>query len=95
MEKERKGIGDLMEQQRLRPLNLQRSLIEKEVPGRWEGKNGIQNVYNLINASVVPRDSYVFIFLSEFLQTSVTEILMRFTVKVREEEKYQGDEINW
>lgn len=95
MDKQRKGIGDLMEKHRYRPSNLQQSLIEKEVPGRWEGKNGLQNVYNLINASVVPRDAYVFIFLSEFLQVSLTEILLRFTTKKKEEERYQGDTIKW
>ena len=88
---ERKGIRDLMERKSFKPSHLQKSLIESEIPGRWEGKNGLQNVYNLINGSIVPRDSYVFVFLSESLETDVTEVLMRFTEKEVDNE----DGINW
>jgi hypothetical protein len=95
MDKERKGIGDLMEKHRYRPSHLQQSLVEKEIPGRWEGKNGLQNVYNLINGNVVPRDAYVFVFLAKFLEVSLTEILMRFTTKSQGKKHYQGDTINW
>lgn len=95
MSKERKGIGDLMEVNRYRPTHLQQSLIEKEVPGRWEGRNGLQNVYNLINGSVVPRDAYVFIFLSKFFDVSLAEVLTRFTIKDQKQEQYKGDTIDW
>jgi hypothetical protein len=91
----KKGIGDLMEKHRYRPSHLQKSLLEHEIPGRWEGKNGLQNVYNLINGNVVPRDSYVFIFLSKFLDSSLTEVLLRFTTKVEDTVRHQGNIIDW
>lgn len=95
MDKQRKGIGDLMEKNKLRPSHLQNTLIKEGIPGRWEGKNGLQNVYNMINGNVVPRDSYVFVFLAEYFKTTLTEVLMRFTTKINVKERYDGEEINW
>lgn len=91
MEK-RKGIRDLLEKNRYLPKHLQASLIEKKVPGSWEGKSGIQNVYNLINASVVPRDAYVFVFLSTFLGEHIEDILMRYSSV---EKNTSNNLINW
>jgi hypothetical protein len=94
MEK-RKGIRDLMEKNRYRPKHLQESLIEKGIPGNWDGKSGLQNVYNLIDGRVMPKDSYVFIFLSEFLKESMKTVLMRYTSKKVEVNIFEGTEANW
>jgi hypothetical protein len=80
MEK-KKGIRDLMEKNRYRPKHLQESLIEKGIPGSWSGKSGIQNIYNLIDGKVVPKDAYVFVFLSTFLGESLETVLMCYTSK--------------
>lgn len=95
MSEERKGIADLMERNRYRSKHLQDVLIDNNIPGKWEGRNGLQNVYNLMNGKIVPRDAYVFIFLSEFLKEPLKEILMRFTTNVEEKEEYKGQTINW
>lgn len=92
---EKEGIRDLLEKQRYKPQHLQKALIEKGVIGRWEGKTGLQNVYNLINGRVMPKDAYVFVFLSDFLQITIREVLSRFTIYKEEAKKYQGDTINW
>lgn len=85
MEK-RKGIRDLLEKQRYRPRHLQQSLIEKNIPGNWEGKSGVQNIYNLIDGRIVPKDAYIFIFLSEFLREDLRTVLLRYTkVEVNKE----------
>lgn len=92
---ERKGIKDMMGKLRYRTSHLQESLIEKSVPGSWSGKSGIQNVYNLIDGKVMPKDGHVFIFLSEFLQCNLRIILLRYTKKEEEETQHEGKEINW
>lgn len=77
----KQGIRDLMKIQRYRASHLQDSLIKEKVPGNWVGKTGLQNVYNLINGRVMPKDAYVFIFLSNFLQIRLSNILLRFSGK--------------
>lgn len=69
---------------RYKGTHLQDALIANNVNGNWEGRSGQQNVYNLINGSVVPRDGYVYLFLSTFLEVPVEEILMRYSEKSNE-----------
>jgi hypothetical protein len=92
---EKKGIKDMMEKLRYRASHLQTSLLESEIPGNWEDKSGLQNVYNLIEGRVMPKDGYVFIFLSEFLQVNLREVLLRYTKKKMEETTHEGNQINW
>ena len=91
----KEGIKELMDKQRYRPSHMQKSLIEKEVPGSWTGRSGLQNVYNLIEGRVMPKDGYVFIFLSEFLQVSLREILMKYTKKEHTAVVHDGANISW
>ena len=77
---ERQGIKDMMDKLRYRPSHLQDSLINSDVPGNWSGKSGLQNIYNLIEGRVMPKDGYVFIFLSEFLQVKLRDLLLRYTI---------------
>ncbi len=92
---EKKGIKDMMEKQRYRPSHLQESLLESEVPGNWSGKSGLQNTYNLIEGRVMPKDGYVFIFLSEFLKQRLRDVVLRYTTKEETITKHNGNEINW
>lgn len=73
-----KGIKDLLENNRFTLGAVQKELIKKEVPGNWLST---QNVYNLINGKTVPRDAYVYIFLSEFLSEDIRKILSRYSKK--------------
>ena len=90
------GLRDLMDENRYRPSHLQEALLKNNVPGRWEGVSGKQNVYNLIDGKVMPKDGYVFIFLSNFLNKATDDILKLYSIRVEEKEKYQdGSEIDW
>jgi hypothetical protein len=92
---ERQGIREMMDKQRYRPTHLQEAMISKNVPGNWSGRSGLQNVYNLIEGRVMPKDAYVFVFLSEFLNERLRDILMRYTRKEQEVIIHDGQEINW
>ena len=89
------GLRDLMDENRYRPSHLQEALIKNNIPGRWEGASGKQNVYNLIDGKVMPKDGYVFIFLSTFLSKTTDEILKRFSKKEDKTKTHGGKEINW
>lgn len=73
-----KGIKDLMEQQRYSIKHIQKALVDSEVPGNWLST---QNVYNLINGNTIPRDPYVYIFISDFLGEELRKIIYRYTDK--------------
>jgi len=47
-----------------------------KVPGSWDS---IQNVYNLINGVVAPKDAYVYIVLSDMLFVDIKTILHRYS----------------
>ena len=62
---EMKGVKDLMERERYRPRHVQEKLIEHNVIGNWES---IQNVYNLINGKVVPRDAFIYSMFADMFK---------------------------
>ena len=70
-----KGIRDILEHKNIQLSNLQEGLIKKQVPGNWESYH---NVYNLIHGAM-PKDSRVFLFLSEYLEENIYTILFRYT----------------
>lgn len=72
---EKKGITDLLKKQRITPKLLQEELKDKGAPGNWDT---YQNVYNLISGCM-PRDAYVFVVLSRFLDIELQELLMRYS----------------
>lgn len=92
MEKEREGIKDLMERNRYRAKHLQKALIEGGVDGNW---SIIQNVYNLINASVVPKDGYLYVFLSEFLSVDLKTVVMRYAKTEKSKDAFEDDDGDW
>lgn len=67
-----------MDSQRFTVLHIQEALIKEKVPGKWVST---QNVYNLVNGKTVPKDGYVFIFLSSFLDVDIRQILYRYSNK--------------
>lgn len=73
-----RGIKDLLDTHGLSVRSIQEALVQEKIPGNWLSS---QNVYNLVNGNTVPRDAYVYIFLSEFLQADVRKILSRYTKK--------------
>lgn len=73
-----KGVKDLMDENRYMLKHIQEALVKENVPGNWLST---QNVYNLINGNVIPRDGYVYIFLSDFLNEDIRKILSRYTKK--------------
>jgi hypothetical protein len=75
----KKGIKDLLDEKRYTQKHIQQALVKEQVPGNWLSS---QNVYNLINGNTVPRDGYVYIFLSDFLGEDIRKILSRYTKKV-------------
>lgn len=73
-----KGVKDLVENSRFSLSKVQQELINQDVPGNWLST---QNVYNLINGKIVPRDAYVYVFLSELLSEDIKKILSRYSKK--------------
>lgn len=72
-----KGVRDLMESHRFQWKHIAKAMIDAGVPGGWDNP---QNVYNLANGSIIPRDAYVYVVLSKLFDTSVETILSRYTV---------------
>jgi hypothetical protein len=77
---DRKGIKDLLDAHGSSVKSIQEALVHERIPGNWLSS---QNVYNLVNGNTIPRDAYVYIFLSEFLQVDVKKILSRYTRKTQ------------
>jgi hypothetical protein len=71
-----KGIVDLMEAKRFRPKHIAEELIKHNVPGKW---NIYQNIYNLINGRVIPKDAYIYILFSNLLEVELKTILYRYS----------------
>ncbi len=74
-----RGIKDLAEKKRYRAGHFQKEFIKRNIPGNWEGKNGVQNLYNVISGQVRPKDPAVYIILSQMLEYPLEGILMRFS----------------
>lgn len=73
-----KGIKDLMSNGRYKPLHLSDALKANGVPGNWDC---YQNVYNLINGHIVPKDAYVLIVIAELLNLDLKSIIYRYSNK--------------
>ncbi len=71
-----KGIIDLMEAKRYRPKHIADELIKHNVPGKW---NIYQNIYNLINGKVIPKDAYIYILFADLLDVDLRTILYRYS----------------
>jgi hypothetical protein len=94
-----KGIKDLMENGRYKPLHLSNELKNNRVPGNWDC---YQNVYNLINGHVVPKDAYVLVVISELLNIGLKSVIYRYSNVSIEDDKIESSnkplvlsELNW
>ncbi|MBL1279598.1 MAG: hypothetical protein COA33_004975 [Fluviicola sp.] len=74
-----KGIKDLTEKKCYRSGHFQKEFIKRNIPGKWGGRSGIQNIYNLISGKVKPKDPAVYIILSQMLDYPLEGILLRFS----------------
>jgi len=79
-----KGIKDLMESQRYKIKHLSKALKEANIPGNWDST---QNLYNLTNGEVVPKDAYVYVVMSNLLNVDIKTILNRYTAVTQVEEE--------
>lgn len=86
-----RGISDLMESKRFRPKHIADELTRQKVPGSWATH---QNVYNLINGKVMPRDAYVFIVLANLLDVDIKTILYRYS-SFGKEVQVSSDDFEW
>lgn len=71
-----KGVRDLMWDNRLQWKHIAKEMIITGVPGNWDKP---QNIYNLVNGNIVPKDAYVYVVLSKVLKTDINVILSRYT----------------
>jgi hypothetical protein len=71
-----RGIRDLMESQRYKIKHLSKALKDAGVPGNWEST---QNLYNLANGDVVPKDAYAYVVIAKMLDVDVNTILRRYS----------------
>lgn len=70
------GVKDLLKSKKISAQGLQSKLKTSGIDGNWDE---IQNVYNLINAYVVPKDGAIYILLSELLEVPIVVILGRYS----------------
>lgn len=89
------GIKDLMDSQRYATAHIRKALIDSNISGTWEGRTGTQNIYNLVNGNITPKDSYMYIFLSEFLNVPLRTILLRYTTREIDGGIYKGEKLDW
>jgi hypothetical protein len=71
-----KGIKDILENQRWQTKHLMSELKSNNVPGNWES---YQNIYNLVDGSVKPKDPFVYIVLSKMFKMKVEEVIERYS----------------
>lgn len=71
-----KGVRDLMWQHRYQWKHISMEMVSNGVPGNWDKA---QNIYNLVNGSIIPKDAYIYIVLARMFNTDVTTILGRYT----------------
>jgi hypothetical protein len=72
-----KGVRDLMDLHRFQWKHVAKEMMNAGIPGNWDKA---QNVYNLVNGYIVPKDAYVYMVLAKMLRTDVETILSRYTV---------------
>jgi hypothetical protein len=96
-----KGIKDIVKSQRWGTKHLMDALNESRVPGSW---SSYQNIYNLVDGNVKPKDPGVYIVLSRILNVSIEEIISRYsdvdftpqsTIDESEEVAIENKTINW
>ena len=86
-----KGISDLMEARRFKPKHIADELFKQKVPGNWKL---YQNVYNLVNGNIVPKDAYIYIVLANLLDVDVKTILYRYS-SFGNEVEVTSDDFEW
>jgi hypothetical protein len=92
-----RGVRDLMEQGRYKSKHIAKAMVDAGIPGNWGSH---QNVYNLIDGKVVPKDAYIYVVLADLFGTDVQTILMRYTnvtLKSPSGKKieFSGDAVDW
>lgn len=71
-----KGVRDLMADRGFQWKHIAKELMSSGIPGSWDNP---QNIYNLVNGNVVPKDAYVYVALSKILDTNIYTILGRYS----------------
>lgn len=72
-----KGVRDLMEQHRFQWKHIAKEMVANNIPGTWDNP---QNVYNLVNGNVIPKDAYVYVVFSRMFNTDIAIILSRYSL---------------
>lgn len=76
-------------------------LNRNNIPGSW---SSYQNIYNLVDGSVRPRDPSVYVILARMFQMNLEEIISRYsdvdfspqsTEEKKEEVVIENKTINW
>lgn len=83
-----KGIRHIIDDNGLKMTHLQKLLTKKNIPGKWDSH---KNVTNLVNGYVKPVDPYVYIFLSEYLNVGLEEIIYYYSEVKQEYKKVEFD----
>lgn len=95
------GIKDIIKNQRWSTRHLMDALNENKIPGSW---NIHQNIYNLVDGKVRPRDPAVYVVLARMFGMNLEEIISRYsdvdfsprsTEQVKEEVVIKNKTINW
>ena len=71
-----KGVRDLMNDHRYQWKHIAKELMTSGVPGSWDNP---QNIYNLVNGNVVPKDAYVYVVFARIFNTDIKTILIRYS----------------
>ena len=71
-----KGVLDLMDAKRYKYNHIKQELIKHNIPGNW---NSYQNIYNLVQGNVTPKDAYIYILFAKLFEVDVNTILYRYS----------------
>jgi len=72
----KKGVKDLMKDKRYQTKHIIQKLKESNIPGNWDS---YQNIYNLVDGVIKPKDPYVYMVMSSMLDISVEEVILRYS----------------
>jgi hypothetical protein len=101
-----RGIKDIMKDQRWQTKHLREQLTKNNIPGSWES---YQNIYNLVDGTVRPKDPGVYVVLSRMFKMKVEDVIERYSeadllphatleeevITSEVDDNFESNKINW
>ena len=71
-----KGVKALMKEKRYQTKHITQELKKNNIPGNWDS---YQNIYNLVDGTIKPKDPYVYIVISRMLDITIEDVILRYS----------------